>query len=42
MSALVKLCPEASLLTTSLEDNKAFWQEKEKEKASFDDLFPGL
>lgn len=41
MSALVKLCPEASLLTTTLEENKAFWQEKEKEKASFDDLFPG-
>eukprot|EP00434_Breviolum_minutum_P045244 symbB.v1.2.040516.t1/scaffold7285.1/size13171/1 len=39
MSALVRIYPEASLLTTTLEENKTFWQEKEKEKATFEDLF---
>ncbi|CAJ1395655.1 unnamed protein product [Effrenium voratum] len=36
---LARLCPEAEECTSSLAENRKYWEEKDKEKATFDDLF---
>jgi len=41
ISTFAQLCPEMNQATDSLAANKAFWEEKVKEGASFEDLYPG-